>query len=334
MVEENQIAPFGLEEMPMEEMSEFDAPVFKKLAKNDSGKSGANQAGFLIPKELHPYFPPLQKSDDEVAPGVPITAILVVNNEQVDRVETRYQLQTWGGKRKGERRITGSLTALRGQSVPNDILLIERNIIDRTLYRLTLLKPRTDAYKAINVSSAGKRWGPTNAANPPALDIEFENAETKQIEHQNKPLNLFDNASVMTETKARRIARSRAFVTLTTGYYGGKCALCGQGLLNSNGRSEIEAAHIVPRHRLGADDSRNGLALCRAHHWAFDKGMWGIDGDGKIFIKPQVIDLPENLTLASFKEKKLIAPTDPNMGPNKEALKWHMDNVVNKATSA
>jgi putative restriction endonuclease len=318
----------------MDELAEFDAPVFKKLAKNDSGQSGANQAGFLIPKELHPYFPPLVRNDDEVAPGVPITAILIVNNEQVGRVETRYQIQTWGGKRKGENRITGNLTELRGQSAQNDILLIERNIVDRSLYRLTLLKPKSEAYKAINGKGDGKRWGPANPMNPPALDAEFDNAERRQAEHEKKELKLFDNTAVITETKARKIARSRAFVRLTTEYYNGRCALCGEGLITGTGRTEIEAAHIVPRHRFGADDARNGLALCRAHHWAFDKGMWGVNAAGDVIVRADVADLAENATLAKFNGAQLIAPNDPDMVPSKEALGWHMENVVNKPTAA
>ena len=314
----------------MDELPEFDAPVFKKLAKNDSGNSGANQAGFLIPKELHPYFPPLVKTDDEVAPGVPIKAILMLGNEYLEQVETRYQLQTWGGKRKGEHRITGNLTPLRGESSRDDILVIERNIADRSLYRLTLLKPKSEAYKAINARPDGKRWGATNPLNPPALDADFERAEQRQIEHQAKELELFDNGAVVSETKAKKVARSRAFEKLVSHYYQGKCALCGKGLVAESGKSEAEAAHIVPRGRFGADDARNGLALCRAHHWAFDKGMWGIDGEEKVVVHPAVADLPENVGLKDMVGERLAMPSNPLMKPDVRALAWHMDNIFNK----
>lgn len=102
----------------MDEIPEFDAPVFKQLSKNDSGQGDNNQAGFVIPIELYPYFPPLVKSDTETAPGVQINAILVVANKEVGLVQTRYQLQTWGKARKGEHRITGNLAPLRGLSGP------------------------------------------------------------------------------------------------------------------------------------------------------------------------------------------------------------------------
>ena len=37
--------------------------------------------------------------------------------------------------------------------------------------------------------------------------------------------------------------------------------------------SPIEAAHILPWATYDLDDVRNGIALCRFHHWAFDSGV-------------------------------------------------------------
>jgi hypothetical protein len=39
-------------------------------------------------------------------------------------------------------------------------------------------------------------------------------------------------------------------------------------------RGVEQAAHIVPKNKNGTDDPRNGLTLCRAHHWAFDAGLF------------------------------------------------------------
>ncbi|WP_394324619.1 HNH endonuclease [Haloquadratum walsbyi] len=38
------------------------------------------------------------------------------------------------------------------------------------------------------------------------------------------------------------------------------------------GAPEVEAAHIYPKSEDGTDDIRNGIALCKLHHWAFDCG--------------------------------------------------------------
>jgi len=37
------------------------------------------------------------------------------------------------------------------------------------------------------------------------------------------------------------------------------------------------AAHILPFARFGNDDMRNGMALCKMHHWLFDKGLISVD---------------------------------------------------------
>jgi putative restriction endonuclease len=39
----------------------------------------------------------------------------------------------------------------------------------------------------------------------------------------------------------------------------------------------LEAAHIIPVDESGTDDPRNGLPLCRNHHYAFDESMFKIN---------------------------------------------------------
>ncbi|WP_244531481.1 HNH endonuclease [Halogranum amylolyticum] len=52
-----------------------------------------------------------------------------------------------------------------------------------------------------------------------------------------------------------------------------------------SGDPEVEAAHIYPRSENGADDPRNGLALCKLHHWAFDSGWLAVSDDYEILVK-------------------------------------------------
>lgn len=326
---------FGDGGRQMDELSEFDAPIFKQLSHNDSGGSVGHQAGVVIPQSLDPYFPQMAGLITKANPSISetIRAILVVGNKEVDDVETSYQYQSWKAGRKIERRITGNLGRMRSKSAEHDILLIERNLTDRSLYRLTLLKEGTDAFKSVLKSSGGKRWGAVSPLNPPTSEPEIENAEEEQKKHEAKPLKLFDNDAAVTESRTRKIARSRAFQKLTTQYYDGKCALCGKGLKAKNDKTETEAAHIVPRGRFGADDARNGLALCRSHHWAFDKGMWGVKPDGKVVVVAAVIGKAENTSLKDFNGKKLRPPSVAAMMPSSEALAWHLDKIV-KFTSA
>lgn len=313
----------------MDELSEFDTPVFKVLAPNDSGESKGNQSGILIPKDLDAYFPQLSTAVSATNPTVDeqITAILIAEAKHVATVQTRYQHQSWGGERGVERRITGNLGQWRDKSSANDVVLIERNLADRKLYRLTLLKKGTDTYKKIMAAASGRRWGPANPLQPPVSELELDKAEVEQKAHEIAPLNLFDNDAAVTETRAKRIARSRAFQKAIAEYYAGKCAVCGQGFIASDGSSEVEAAHIVPRSKKGADDARNGLALCRSHHWAFDRGLWAIKPDGTIDIAPGAAGKGSNDLLKPFVGTRLTFPNPASMAPDAEALAWHIENT-------
>lgn len=78
---------------------------------------------------------------------------------------------------------------------------------------------------------------------------------------------------------ASREARDKAFRRIVLEEYGCLCAVCRSTfVLKEDGRSyvEAEAAHIIPLPHRGPDDPRNGLALCRRHHWALDNGFFGI----------------------------------------------------------
>ena len=86
----------------------------------------------------------------------------------------------------------------------------------------------------------------------------------------------------------------------------------------------------MPRGLKGADDVRNGLALCRAHHWAFDRGVFGIDEAGKIFVAPKAAAKAENTNLVSFTGQSLSPPKPPFAAPSPKAFEWHMNEIVLK----
>jgi putative restriction endonuclease len=313
----------------MEALSEFDAPLFKKLAHNDTGAAVGKQAGVLIPKVLDRYFPDLS-SKPSTGPTVDenIRAALFEGNVRLGVVTTRYQYQTRGGKRTPERRITGNLGPLHDKAVENDYLVIERSVTDPQFYRLRLIKAGTAAYTALKAKVGTRSCGPVDLSNLPVTENAAAIAEAEQIAHESKALQLFDNDAAFTETRTKRVARSRAFQKRISSIYGNKCAVCGNGLLHVTGLCEVEAAHIVPRGLKGADDARNGLALCRSHHWAFDRGMFGVDSYLKVVVPPQVSAIVANTHLTGFAAKTIAAPSNSLLAPSPEALAWHWSNIV------
>jgi hypothetical protein len=65
--------------------------------------------------------------------------------------------------------------------------------------------------------------------------------------------------------------RDEAFREVLLTEYDYTCAICGMKFVVDR-LHEAQAGHIVPKNKNGTDDPRNGLTLCRAHHWAFDAG--------------------------------------------------------------
>ena len=86
-------------------------------------------------------------------------------------------------------------------------------------------------------------------------------------------------------TEHRRRARDAAFATVVKDAYDNTCAVCGSQRRSPDGIPEVEAAHIYPKREGGSDDPRNGLALCRLHHWAFDSGWFGLSDDYRIIVR-------------------------------------------------
>ncbi len=89
-----------------------------------------------------------------------------------------------------------------------------------------------------------------------------------------------------TKSRAERAARSRVFGRRVKEAYAGRCAVCGSNRVDSQGIAEVDAAHIFPVNLDGSDDLRNGMALCKLHHWAFDGGLYYVDTDLKVQALP------------------------------------------------
>lgn len=312
-----------------DDLPDFDAPVFKRLARNDTGKAPGHQAGVVIPKDLDAYFPALGRT----TPANPVVerrlrVILRVPGAPDQIVSSRYQHQTWGNTRNPERRLTDNLAALRNAASADDILVIERGLYDRELMRLTLLVSGSFEHAALLRKTGTRRWGPLDPAEPPAKDSEIDAAIADQVKREAGNFELFDARATIIETKVQRVSRSTAFQTKVTEIYEEQCAVCGKGLRCPIRGTEVEAAHIVPRSKRGVNDSRNGFALCRSHHWAFDRGLFGVEKSLTIVVPDKVKAVPQNRELAVFDRRKLRPPTDRSLVPAAAALEWHLKNTL------
>jgi putative restriction endonuclease len=90
-----------------------------------------------------------------------------------------------------------------------------------------------------------------------------------------------------TATQSVEQGRSARFGVQVVCGYQHTCALTGYRIITHNGESVVEAAHIEPWAKTRNDDIQNGLALSRNVHWAFDRGLWSVDDQFHILIKPE-----------------------------------------------
>lgn len=124
--------------------------------------------------------------------------------------------------------------------------------------------------------------------------------------------------------KARvlQAVRQPEFRRRTLAAYGHDCCVCGNSAVDARHAYETEAAHICPKAQNGSDDIRNGMALCRKHHWAFDRGLWGVDSSYRILVSRKLnAEARKRLGLATGTPVRL--PADRRLRPARSALEWH-----------
>lgn len=307
---------------------DWDRPFFKKLSHNDTGIAAGHQGGIVIPKDVREFLPGLNPLVTPESPTVDshIRADLVVDGETRSRVATRYQFQTWGSTRSPESRLTGNLGELRNAAVEGDYVVFQRNQEDPNLYRLILVGKESEDYSWIEKAQGAKRWG-LLTEDRPLSEPDIADSRARQEAYEKKPFSLFDPDARFRVNKITRLARSIVFRQSLIELYKGVCSVCRAGL--RVGESwEVEGAHIVPRHRFGCDDARNGLALCRTHHWAFDMGLFSVDFDYRIIVPDEVLKTDENKPLADLRGVRLLEPKNSALAPSMEALEWHRDNTL------
>jgi putative restriction endonuclease len=309
---------------------DWDASFFKVLASNDTGDARGHQGGIVVPKDLRGFFPGLSEAGTSALQPTAdrrLTAELFLENRYLGTVSTRYQYQTWGGTRTAESRLTDQLVPLRSQASVNDVLIMQRNTSRLDLFRLTLVRKSSPDYPVVTAATAGRRWGVIGAV-PPLSQRELDKAFGDEEATEGQPFSMFESEPAVVESKVRKIARSVAFRETVSRLYEYTCVACGSALRSPMGIVELDAAHIVPRSKSGTDDARNGIALCKRHHWAFDGGLFGISNDMKVIVPKCVGKMVENSPLQDLSGCPIRRPSEKLLSPHPDAIEWHRVNVL------
>lgn len=122
-----------------------------------------------------------------------------------------------------------------------------------------------------------------------------------------------------------RTKRDGAFREVVLDNYESTCAVTGQKFVYEN-IVEADAAHIIGKDVNGTDDPRNGVALSKTAHWAFDLGIFTISDQYEVIVHPDAgRAIAKNFRILEMDRKKLHLPSDKSFWPHHEALKWHLE---------
>ncbi len=311
----------------------WDSPFFKVLANNDTLAAAGHQAGIVITKPIFPFFPGLIGKPSQTTPTIDerLVVELFMGLSWIETVSARYQYQTWGGKRAPEYRVTGNLKAIRAPARGDDLLVMQRALTDLRRFRFFLFTHDDPLFSDVTVHTKGRRAGPLIIDRIPvsASDLSLAVVHEKTIEAS--LFDLFDSGARLVTSTTTKVARSIAFKETLLDIYNFACCICGSGMNSPTGIAcEAQAAHIVPRSKLGADDARNGLALCATHHWAFDAGLIGIADGGEVIVPESVATMPVNSPLLAIRGRTITKPNDVLLEPSLDAIRWHRANVLIK----
>ena len=124
--------------------------------------------------------------------------------------------------------------------------------------------------------------------------------------------------------KVNQQVRDNAFSNNVRKNYSYTCSVCKSKVVTPTEYSLVEGAHIIPWGKSYNDDPRNGISLCRNHHWLFDKLMLTIREDYSVefssWLNRNENDWEELKRVAG---STIVLPEISKYHPAKEALSYH-----------
>lgn len=122
----------------------------------------------------------------------------------------------------------------------------------------------------------------------------------------------------------KTLQRRQGFGLKVRQNYKHNCAICRARVKTPNGESLVEGAHIIPWNESKNDDPRNGLALCKTHHWMFDTYLLTVQPDYQIKLSTWLKEEGERIDhTLSWDREKILLPKEQRYYPSTLALEEH-----------
>ena len=200
-------------------------------------------------------------------------------------------------------------------SFDDEFFLLLTNTHDREVIRQTLIETYFADFKA---------------------DIESLITERQQIGAYRQTLlrqvkQTFSSLQPLALTEAENPIRTAGFRQAIMRIYDYTCAVCQLYVLTLDGESITEAAHIIPFKVSGNDDVRNGISLCKLHHWAFDSGLISLSRNYEVIVSELLSERgPTEWLLTTLRGKSIWLPENEEHYPAQDALAWHREKVLSR----
>lgn len=167
-------------------------------------------------------------------------------------------------------------------------------------------------------------------------DIENLLTETEQISEYRRKLlqqveHTFASQKLVEPMQTEKRIRKAGFRQAIMGMYDYTCAVCRLRIVTMDGESVTEAAHIIPFSISKDDDVRNGISLCKLHHWAFDRGLISLDKDYEVIVSELMIERgPTEWMLTTLRGNPMLPLERDELYPAQDALAWHRAKVFRR----
>lgn len=125
-------------------------------------------------------------------------------------------------------------------------------------------------------------------------------------------------------TTTTKEVRDRGFSIRIRDLYRNTCAVCRSRVVTPQGYTLVDAAHVWPRSVSRNDDPRNGMALCKTHHWMYDQFLLTVTTSYEIhvsrWIKVNDHQIDDTIKLDGH---PLLLPADRRFSPAVQAIEMH-----------
>lgn len=134
-------------------------------------------------------------------------------------------------------------------------------------------------------------------------------------------LDVLMNETITQEVQKQR--RGRLFVEEVLDSYERQCAICNQSIRLGDALIGIDACHVKPIQHFGEDHVTNGIALCKIHHWALNRGAISISENRDLLISPKLNGSRINEYFHQFTLKPIFLPRNSSFHLNEVNVLYH-----------